>query len=129
MIEELPLAKQLELVFREIRGELHSMASGCVFVQIRNNTIGKFGVKHNPLESRDGRLESEQGGLTDAQQKTLRQMALDSLRYKSHWTHGEIYYEFAVRKNMLCVSIQFESSYNMANVVSHYEPKKAYGLA
>jgi hypothetical protein len=125
VIEQLPLAKQLELVFREIRNELHYLASGVVFVQIRNNAIGKFGVKHYPLESKDGLVQTDSQGLSDAHQKIFQQMAVDTLRYKKNWTHGEICYEFAVRKNILCASVQFESNYNMANIVSKSDSKSA----
>lgn len=119
MIEQLPLAKQLDLVFGEIRQELYHLGSGIIFVQIRNNTIGKFGVRHDPLESKDGFVRSDEPGLTDEHQKKLRQMAMDTLPYKRSWTHGEIVYEFAVRKNILCASVQFESNYNMASIVEN----------
>lgn len=118
MIDQLPLAKQMEYVFREIKDELSRLSSGTVFVQIRNNGIGKFGIRHNPLESRDGCMQIVESGLTEAHLKSLRQMAVDSLRYKVNWTHGEIYYEFAIKKNMLYASVQFESNYNLSKIMA-----------
>jgi hypothetical protein len=44
LLENIPLARQLEFVFREIKEELTILTSGTVFVQIRNNVVGKFGV-------------------------------------------------------------------------------------
>lgn len=117
MIEQLPLAKQLDYVFREIWEELKLLHSGIVFVQIRNNVIGKFGIKHNPLESKDGYMQLE-AGLTEEQLKAFRKLALDSLSYKVNWTHGEIFYEFAVRKSNFSASVQFESNYNLATVLA-----------
>lgn len=116
VIEQLPLAKQLDYVFREIWEELKQLHSGIVFVQIRNNVIGKFGIKHNPLESKDGYMQQE-AGLTEEQMKAFRKLALDSLSYKINWTHGEIFYEFAVRKSNFSASVQFESNYNLATVL------------
>jgi hypothetical protein len=46
ILEQLPLARQIDMVFREIKEELVHLTSGTVFVQIRNNVIGKFGVAH-----------------------------------------------------------------------------------
>jgi hypothetical protein len=45
-------------------------------------------------------------------------MAIESLRLKKNWTHGEISFEFAMRKNLLSTSVQFESNYNMANLMA-----------
>lgn len=128
MIEELSLPKQIDYVFREIRDELTRLSSGTVFVQIRNNVVGKFGIRHNPLESRDGCMQLDESGLSESQVAMLHRMAIDSLRYKVNWTHGEIMYDFSVRKTNLCASVQFESNYNFANILSRREPKKGFGF-
>jgi hypothetical protein len=104
------------MVFRQIQQELGHLSSGTVFIQIRNNDIGKFGVKHFPVESRDGMVPANSLGLSATQQSTFRQVAVDSLRHKAHWTHGEIQFEFALMQNRLCTSVQFESHYNMASL-------------
>ena len=96
------------------------MTSGTVFVQIRNNVIGKFGIRHNPLAGRSGSFATEQEGLTAGQQASFRVMALESLKYKKRWTHGEISYEFAVRQGMIVVDATLESNYNMANLMIRY---------
>lgn len=114
--DQLPLSRQIEIVFRKIRNELRCLSSGVVFIQIRNDQVGKFGVKHDPLESRNGFVRTEGEGLSDDNQAAFRKMALESLQYKTGWTHGEIYYEFALKKDVLCTSVQFESNYNMANL-------------
>ncbi|SHE13176.1 Uncharacterised protein [Chlamydia abortus] len=113
----MPLSKQIELVFREIREEILSLSSGIVFVQIRNNTIGKFGIKHFPIESKSGMLQPVGRGLSESHLKMFKDMAVESLRHKKHWTHGEILFEFALIKGTLHASVQFESNYNMANLV------------
>lgn len=61
-IDELSLARQLDLVFKELDHELSGLDSGVVFVQIRNNVIGKFGIRHNPIAGRDGQMAVEEGG-------------------------------------------------------------------
>ncbi|WP_438434138.1 O-methyltransferase [Gorillibacterium sp. sgz500922] len=125
MIEELSLPRQIDFVFREIGDELMRLSSGTVFIQIRNNLVGKFGIKHHPLESRDGRMElHDEGGLTREQVSMFRQMAIDALRFKANWTHGEIFYEFALQKARLCASVQYESNYNFANILSRKDSKK-----
>lgn len=78
-LEEMPLARQVDFVFRELEEELTHAMSGTVTIQIRNNTIGKFGIRHHPIECRNGELKSEQNpGLTTPQVRAFRQMAVDA---------------------------------------------------
>ena len=115
-LQRIPLQKQIEIVFQEVKEELLHLTSGIVFVQIRNNAVGKFGVKHFPIESKGGKLEeTSEKVMTDLQWRAFKQMAVDALRMKRNWTHGEIFYEFALKKGLLCASVTFESNYNMAN--------------
>ncbi|WP_328803499.1 O-methyltransferase [Paenibacillus silvestris] len=116
-LDQMSLARQIDLVFRRIKDELSHVSSGTVFVHIRNNEIGKFGVKHLPFESKDGVLpEATVKGLTEIQYQSFRQMGLQSLKRKKSWTHGEIYFDFTVRHGILSASITFESNYNMASL-------------
>nr|WP_204343729.1 O-methyltransferase [Paenibacillus elgii] len=119
----MPLARQLDLVFRELREELAQLTSGTVFVQIRNNMVGKFGIRHFPLESKGTEIKVAQRGLSESHQHSFRQTALESLKLK-RWTHGEIQFEFAMRQDLLCTSVTFESNYNMANLVSESNKNK-----
>ncbi|MCP3773814.1 O-methyltransferase [Paenibacillus sp. MZ04-78.2] len=123
ILEQLPLARQLDLVFRELREELAQLTSGTVFVQIRNNMVGKFGIRHFPLESKGTEIKMSERGLSESQQHSFRQTALESLKLK-RWTHGEIQFEFAMRQDLLCTSVTFESNYNMANLVSESNKNK-----
>lgn len=119
------LARQLDIVFKELEKELSCLDSGTVFIQIRNNMIGKFGIKHNPIAGRDGEWNGPEEGLSAIQIKSFRQMAIESLKFKNHWTHGEISYEFAVRKGLIAVDTVIESNYNMANHMIRY-PRATY---
>ncbi|WP_438494681.1 O-methyltransferase [Paenibacillus sp. IHBB 3054] len=123
--EELSLARQMDLVFKELQEELSGLSSGTVFVQIRNNVIGKFGIRHNPLSGRSGVFKDEQEGLNSGQLSSFRLMALESLKYKRRWTHGEISYEFAIRQGMVVVDAILESNYNMANLMIRYPRNSA----
>ncbi len=123
ILEQLPLARQLDLVFRELREELAQLTSGTVFVQIRNNMVGKFGIRHFPLESKGTEIRMAERGLSESQQLSFRQTALESLKLK-RWTHGEIQFEFAMRQDLLCTSVTFESNYNMANLISESNKNK-----
>ncbi len=116
ILEQMPLARQVDMVFKEIKEELSHLASGTVFIQIRNDAIGKFGVRHLPLESKGGELQSGGNGLSDSHFQSFRQMAMESLKYKKNWTHGEIQFDFTLRQNKLVASIQLESNYNMSNL-------------
>lgn len=114
-LEQMTLARQIDVVFRKLKEELSTVNSGTVFVHIRNNEIGKFGIKHLPFESSEGVLPSvSHVGLTELQFQSFRQMAIESLKRKKSWTHGEILFDFTVRKNIISISILFESNYNMA---------------
>ncbi|PYI50815.1 O-methyltransferase [Paenibacillus flagellatus] len=119
MIDQLSLSRQLDMVFRELQQELSQLSSGTIFVHIRNNLIGKFGVRHLPLEAADGKVEPKASGLTALQVRSFQKMAVDALKYKTNWTHGEIHFDFTVRQNKLCTSVQFESNYNMSNLLFH----------
>ena len=118
IIEQMPLTRQLEMVFRTLKDELASLASGTIFVQIRNNLIGKFGVKHDPIAGNDGDLGRDTHGLSERHQQALRQMGLQSLQWK-RWSHGEIVFEFALKNDSLMASVQFESNYNMNNLLGY----------
>ena len=119
-LEQLSLARQLDLVFKELEEELAGLSSGTLFVQIRNNVIGKFGIRHNPIAGRNGIISPVEGGLTLPQQSVFRAMALESLKHKRHWTHGEISYEFTVRQGLILIDALLESNYNMANLMIRY---------
>lgn len=124
ILEQIPLAKQVDLAFATMKEELRPLDSGVVFFQIRNDAVGKFGVKHFPLETKNGVIMKEIGGMSEEQLKTFRRLAVDALEHKKNWTHGEIYYEFAVRKGTLCASIQFESNYNMATLFTKFSRRE-----
>lgn len=116
-MDQMALSRQIDLVFRKLKEELTHVSSGTVFVHIRNDEIGKFGVKHLPFEGKDGVLpETKIKGLSEQQYGSFRQMAIESLKRKKGWTHGEIFFDFTVRHGMLSASISFESNYNMASL-------------
>ncbi|MDF2959275.1 MAG: hypothetical protein K0S39_1010 [Paenibacillus sp.] len=121
ILENVPLARQLEIVFREIKEELAQLTSGTVFVQIRNNVVGKFGVRAFPIESKGSQLQKMEKGLSDPELQSFRMTAMESLKLK-HWSHGEIQFEFAKRQDKLCTSVVFESNYNMASVIADKDP-------
>ncbi|OME94213.1 O-methyltransferase [Paenibacillus sp. FSL K6-1122] len=125
-IDELSLARQLDLVFKELDHELSGLDSGVVFVQIRNNVIGKFGIRHNPIAGRDGQMDMEEGGLNETQRTSFRAMALETLKFKRNWTHGEISYDFTVRQGMILVDATMESNYNMASLMIRYPRTNTY---
>ncbi|MGF6356933.1 hypothetical protein ABIE27_004857 [Paenibacillus sp. 4624] len=124
--EQLSLARQLDLVFKELDQELSGLNSGVIFVQIRNNVIGKFGIRHNPITGKDGRMEMEVEGLNHAQRTSFRAMALETLKFKRNWTHGEISYDFTVRQGMIMIDATMESNYNMANLMIRYPRTNTY---
>jgi hypothetical protein len=113
-LEQIPLSKQLELVFRTLRHELAQLASGTIIVQIRNNLVGKFGVRYDPLGDRESGVGP--GGLTDRQQEELRDIGIRSLQRK-RWTHGELQLKFRLFEHGLQASVLMESNYNMSNIL------------
>lgn len=119
-MELTPLARQMEYAFRQMEQELTHAAAGTVTIQIRNNVIGKYGICHNPIESRNGLIEEEpaESGLKSDQVLAFRKLAIDALQRKRGWTHGEIRFDFSVRKGAWSAGITFESNYNMANVAN-----------
>lgn len=113
-----PLSRQMELAFKEVGNELAHLSNGTLFIFIRNNNIGKFGIRHFPVESRGGKItELRSGGLSPEHILAFQKIAAESLRLKKYWTHGEIQFDFAVRQQSLSVSVSFESNYNMSAVM------------
>lgn len=119
------LARQVDFVFRQLEGELTDATAGTVLIHIRNNSVGKFGLRHHPIETKDGKIEHNGKGLSQSQVQAFRQMAIDALKYRKDWTHGEILYDFSVRPstNSWSASILYESNYNMAAWNSRYVPQ------
>lgn len=117
-IKQVPLIRQLDMVFRELNDELAHLSSGIIFVHIRNNAIGKFGIRHDPIQVKGNGFQTDGKGLSEMHRVAFRQLALESLKYKTNWTHGEIQFEFALQNNSLIASVQFESNYNMSNLLS-----------
>lgn len=122
--DQISLARQVDMVFKELEEELAGLTSGTVFIQIRNNTIGKFGIRHNPIAGRNGQLAEDGKGLNSEQMQSFRMMAIQALKFKRYWTHGEISYEFALRQGTVIIDAIMESNYNMANLlIQRYSPK------
>ncbi|WP_166241148.1 O-methyltransferase [Paenibacillus turpanensis] len=116
LLEGVSLARQLESAFKQLDEELSGLESGIIFFYIRNNVIGKYGIKHDPIECKSGVLRGKTTEVMEPKVRlAFRKLAIDSLRYKKGWTHGEIQFEFAVSDKGLNISVQFESNYNMSN--------------
>ncbi|WP_178023757.1 O-methyltransferase [uncultured Paenibacillus sp.] len=127
--EQISLVRQIDMVFKELEEELAGLSSGTVFLQIRNNTVGKFGIRHNPIAGRNGQLREETHGLNAEQIHSFRKMAIQSLQFKRYWTHGEISYEFALRQGAVVIDAVMESNYNMANLLIQRYPHKDNGTS
>lgn len=125
-LDAMPLARQVDFVFRQLEEELTHAIAGTVHIHIRNNAIGKFGLRQNPIESKNGSLESSKQGMTPTQVQAFRQLAIEALKYRRNWTHGEIMYDFSVRQSVgsWSASICYESNYNTANWSYRYQQPK-----
>lgn len=121
-MEHVSLARQVDLALERLEGELTGMSAGTIVLQIRNDEIGKFGIRHLPIDCGD--RDQSSIGMTSEQVKLLRRMAVDALRHKRGWTHGEIAYDFGIRQGKVFVSVQVESNYNMANLLFRRVPGK-----
>jgi predicted DNA binding CopG/RHH family protein len=111
-VDQLYLERQLEIVFVELQEELSKLGFGTIFVQIRNNRIGKFGIRPLPSEETYDKIEVKMEGLTKSQQRSLLKHAIETLKHKTNWANGEILFNFALHYNELRASIQFELNYN-----------------
>lgn len=117
----LSLAKQISLVFEQLEPELIGLTGGTIIMRIRNDVIGKFGVKHDALESYDGELKPVRQGMSKRHVASFLKTAVEALKYKKHWTHGEIVFDFAIKRGELQVSTWFESNYNMIHILEKEE--------
>ncbi|MFD2328376.1 O-methyltransferase [Cohnella sp. GCM10020058] len=123
---EVPLARQVEMAIRQMEGELKGMTAGTIVLQVRNDTVGKFGIRHLPVDLAERRAtgDAKPEGLTDDSIGELRKAAVESIKRKKSWTHGEVTYDFVIKQGKLYLSVTFESNYNMANVLFHVNHKK-----
>ncbi len=118
---QISLARQIDLALERLGRELKGMTAGTIVLQIREDSVGRFGIRHLPVDC--GNRAPVAAGLTAEQVLELRQLAIEALRHKSGWTHGEISYDFVLKQGRVLVSVQFESNYNMANLMFRYSPK------
>lgn len=115
---DMNLARQLSRVFEELEPELLGLSGGTMVVCIRNDAIGKFGIKHDAMESKDEVLVPLRKGMQKRHVTSFRLMAIEALKRKKHWTHGEIVFDFTMKQDTLLVSTWFESNYNMSNLTN-----------
>jgi hypothetical protein len=113
--ERSKLERQVELVFAQLSMELKYATSGTIVLQVRDDSIGKFGIRHEPIALDTDRKFKRARGLNAQQQEMFLRLALESLSLK-HWTYGEIQLDFAIRQDRISISVTFESNYNMSNV-------------
>lgn len=115
-MSEVSLARQVDFVFRQLEQELTGAQAGTVLIFVRNNAIGKFGIKHHPVYINGETVQRMERGLTREQVQSFRQLAIDALKLKRNWTHGEILYDFSVKSNQKgwSASVLYESNYNMS---------------
>ncbi|MFC5702881.1 O-methyltransferase [Cohnella faecalis] len=122
-LSDVSLARQVDIALEKLEGELKGLTAGTIVLQIREDTIGKFGIRHLPMDcEEDSSIHS--GGMTEAHVRLLRRMAVDALKRKRGWTYGEILYDFGLKRGKVYVSVQFESNYNMANLMFRFTPKR-----
>jgi len=114
------LAREVNLALERLDGELTGMSAGTIVLQIRDDKVGRFGIRHLPVEC--GAWKQEHIGMTRDQAQWLRKQAVEALKHKRGWTHGEILFDFALRQGKLSLSVSFESNYNMANVLFRRAP-------
>lgn len=118
---QISLARQVEVALEKLGHELLGMNAGTIVIQIRDDAVGRFGIRHLPMDC--GVQDQGTTGMTASQVLSLRKKAVEALNRKSNWTHGEISYDFAVRRGQVDVSVQFESNYNMANILFRFSSK------
>ncbi|WP_168120783.1 CopG family antitoxin [Paenibacillus sp. HB172176] len=115
--DQVTLEHQLERVFHILQKELSQLASGTIIVHIRNNCVGKFGIRATPVAEKNDLDEANKQGLTEFQQHSLLKQTIEALKYKTNWINGEIYLSFSLQHYDVNASIQFESNYNMPNPI------------
>lgn len=123
MADQKKLETQIEFVFHQLENELTGAIAGTVLIQVRNNIVGKFGVKHHPIHIEANKITHNVPGLTREQVKKFKALAVEALKMKRNWTHGEILYDFSVKtNNNWSASVLYESNYNMANWNQYHTP-------
>jgi hypothetical protein len=121
-LEQIPLARQIGIALEQLEGELKGLSAGTIVLHIRNDMVGKFGIRHLPVDC--GAAHKGSSGMSASHVQLLRRLALEALQHKNSWTHGEISYDFLLKQDQVYVSMQIESNYNMANHMFHLNKRR-----
>jgi len=50
---QVSLARQIDVALEKLGGELKGMTAGTIVLQIREDSVGRFGVRHLPVDCGD----------------------------------------------------------------------------
>lgn len=109
MLRSIPLPVQVDMVIQDLTEELCGLSAGTVFLQIRNEMVATYGLRHR-LENRiaqesDGRFHP--AGVSAHHIQLFREMASELVSRKSNWNRGTVSYKFSIRQGSLHVSANF----------------------
>lgn len=123
------LVVQMNWVMDVLQEELQHLMEGTIFVHIRENQVGKFGIQHDAhIEFQDGAYSSDwPSGLAERHLYYMRHVVRQAIEKKQGWTHGEIRFHFLLRGDKFKISTSFESNYNMSTLLTHptKKPRKS----
>lgn len=109
MLRSIPLPVQVDMIIQDLTEELCGLSAGTVFLQIRNEMVATYGVRHR-LENRithepSGRCNPS--GVSAHHVQLFREMAAELVSRKSNWKRGTVSYKFSIRQGSLHVSANF----------------------
>lgn len=110
MLRAIPLPVQVEMIFQDLQDELCGLSAGTVFLQIRNEKVDQYGVRHRMecRKERQGDGHYPLGSVSPEQAALFKDMAAELVgRKHGSWSMGTISYKFSIKRGVLSVSVHF----------------------
>lgn len=104
--QKIPLAHQVDMVLLDLYEELKGIPGGTIMMEIRNETVGLFGVRHFIIDEKDPRGKRSQPDVCHLD--AFRELAVSAVKRNKEWSRGELTFTFSMVKGKFGASIHFE---------------------
>lgn len=104
--QKIPLAHQVDMIFLDLYEELKDIPGGSIMMEIRNRTVGVFGVRHYVPEEAEAR--GMRGRPAEVHLDAFRELAVAAVREHRDWSRGQLTFTFSMTGGRLGASVHFD---------------------
>lgn len=104
--QKIPLAHQVDMVLLDLYEELKKIPGGSIMMEIRDRTVGVFGVRHFVADENDprGKRSKPEPVHLDA----FRELAVMMVSNNKDWERGQLTFTFSMVNGRFGVNVHFE---------------------